>query len=305
MITQDELKKTLSQFYEYAAKKLKINKEPSVVFREDEKNAEDIFGKTAYYDGGTDKIVLYVTGRHAKDILRSFAHELVHHAQREQKKITDKDLEGTNEVGYALTNKKLRKMEVDAFKRGNMIFRDFTDRVKTGEITLNESVRRNLTLLGKGERNMSKNSEVQKLVESLNKQLLVLEKLAKKKMQEKKAAKDYDGDGKVESGTEEYLGSKDKAIKAAKAGNGKKKIKEVKKKDAKKEAKHQAKKDAKEQMSHKTGADEERLQKESKSAGDNVLPHAKLFEKKERLFNERFSKHEELIFQELLKRAIK
>ena len=32
---------------------------------------------------------------------------------------------------------------------------------------------------------------------------------------EKKADKDYDGDGKVESGTEEYMGSKDKAIKKA------------------------------------------------------------------------------------------
>ena len=32
---------------------------------------------------------------------------------------------------------------------------------------------------------------------------------------EKKAAKDYDGDGKIESGTDEYLGSKDKAIKKA------------------------------------------------------------------------------------------
>ena len=32
---------------------------------------------------------------------------------------------------------------------------------------------------------------------------------------EKKAAKDYDGDGKVESGTDEYMGSKDKAIKKA------------------------------------------------------------------------------------------
>jgi hypothetical protein len=276
MITQDELKKTLSQFYEYAAKKLKINKEPSVVFREDEKNAEDIFGKTAYYDGGTDKIVLYVTGRHAKDILRSFAHELVHHAQREQKKITDKDLEGTNEVGYALTNKKLRKMEVDAFKRGNMIFRDFTDRVKTGEITLNESVRRNLTLLGKGERNMSKNSEVQKLVEGFNKQLLVLEKLAKKKMQEKKAAKDYDGDGKVESGSEEYLGSKDKAIKAAKAGKGKKKIKEAKKEDTKKEAKHQAKKDAKERTVDTDKHGKKHLS-ESFEAGENDnRPHSKL-----------------------------
>ena len=32
---------------------------------------------------------------------------------------------------------------------------------------------------------------------------------------EKKAAKDYDGDGKVESGTQEFLGSRDKAIKKA------------------------------------------------------------------------------------------
>ena len=32
---------------------------------------------------------------------------------------------------------------------------------------------------------------------------------------EKKAKKDYDGDGKIESGTEEYMGSKDKAIKKA------------------------------------------------------------------------------------------
>ena len=34
-------------------------------------------------------------------------------------------------------------------------------------------------------------------------------------LQEKKAKKDYDGDGKIESGTDEYMGSKDKAIKKA------------------------------------------------------------------------------------------
>lgn len=32
----------------------------------------------------------------------------------------------------------------------------------------------------------------------------------------KKSAKDYDGDGKVESSSDEYMGSKDKAIKKAK-----------------------------------------------------------------------------------------
>ena len=38
---------------------------------------------------------------------------------------------------------------------------------------------------------------------------------APNKKKGKKAKKDYDGDGKIESGTDEYLGSKDKAIKKA------------------------------------------------------------------------------------------
>ena len=39
----------------------------------------------------------------------------------------------------------------------------------------------------------------------------------------KKADKDYDGDGKIESGTDEYMGSRDKAIKKAMAKKGMKK----------------------------------------------------------------------------------
>ncbi len=48
---------------------------------------------------------------------------------------------------------------------------------------------------------------------------------------EKKAKKDYDGDGKIESGTDEYMGSKDKAIKKAMAMKGKKKVAEHHQKD--------------------------------------------------------------------------
>ena len=43
-----------------------------------------------------------------------------------------------------------------------------------------------------------------------------------KQLTEKKAAKDYDGDGKVESSKEEYFGSKDKAIKKAMGKDSKK-----------------------------------------------------------------------------------
>ena len=50
-------------------------------------------------------------------------------------------------------------------------------------------------------------------------------------LQEKKAKKDYDGDGKIESGTDEYMGSKDKAIKKAMAMRGKNKVAEHHQKD--------------------------------------------------------------------------
>lgn len=68
---------------------------------------------------------------------------------------------------------------------------------------------------------------------------------------EKKAKKDYDGDGKIESGTEEYMGSRDKAIKKAMG----KQVKEetldekkelpdfIKKKMEEKKAKKEGKKD--------------------------------------------------------------
>ena len=50
------------------------------------------------------------------------------------------------------------------------------------------------------------------LIEQLLQRIDLLEKAVKKS---KKAKRDYDGDGKVESGTEEYMGSRDKAIKKA------------------------------------------------------------------------------------------
>jgi hypothetical protein len=45
-------------------------------------------------------------------------------------------------------------------------------------------------------------------------------------MSKQKAKKDYDLDGRVESPSEEYKGSKDRAIKSAKKSKGKKIVKE-------------------------------------------------------------------------------
>ena len=57
------------------------------------------------------------------------------------------------------------------------------------------------------------------------------EDLRRPYLEGKMAKKDYDGDGKIESGTDEYMGSRDKAIKKAMAEKGKKKVSEHHQKD--------------------------------------------------------------------------
>lgn len=68
------------------------------------------------------------------------------------------------------------------------------------------------------------NREYQEILENLLQRIDLLEKELKKS---KKADKDYDGDGEIESGTEEYFGSRDKAIKKAMAKKKNKKIQEA------------------------------------------------------------------------------
>ena len=72
-------------------------------------------------------IVLYVTNRHPKDICRSFSHELVHHHQNERG-----DLEGgdVSNPTYAQDDPHMRKMEMEAYLKGNLLFRDWEDKVK-------------------------------------------------------------------------------------------------------------------------------------------------------------------------------
>ena len=55
---------------------------PTVEFVDgDSENAREFLGKTAYYNPESQTIVLYTEGRHPKDIVRSFAHEMIHHIQ--------------------------------------------------------------------------------------------------------------------------------------------------------------------------------------------------------------------------------
>lgn len=103
---------------------MKILPLPEVKVRKDIVEASDIFGKTAYYDPGKKEIVLYVTGRHPKDVLRSFAHEMVHHKQNLENRLENIHTSNTNEDGD------LQALEEEAYLLGNMMFRTWEDKVK-------------------------------------------------------------------------------------------------------------------------------------------------------------------------------
>ncbi len=109
-------------------KQLGFNHPPTINFAEDSENAQDMFGKTAYYNPSTSEITVYITNRHPKDIMRSVAHEIVHHAQNQRGEFENSFNLG--EEGYAQNNSHLRSMEEEAYLSGNMIFRDWEDNLK-------------------------------------------------------------------------------------------------------------------------------------------------------------------------------
>lgn len=135
----DTFKSHLAQLFQYLQKELQLKTIPKVKLLSDQKNADKILGKTAYYEPETQTVYLYETNRHQKDILRSFAHEVIHHWQHENEKLqtisknTGKEGESpqTQDPRYAQKNPWLRQMEKQAYLLGSIIFRDWEDQKKT------------------------------------------------------------------------------------------------------------------------------------------------------------------------------
>ena len=124
-----KLQPLISSLQNFAQKKLEFKDPPKLFLKQDQENAKDVFGKTAYYDPSEKSITLFTTGRHPKDILRSFAHELVHHCQNLRGDLSPEKC-GEMGMGYAQQNDHMREMEREAYEKGNMCFRDWEDGIK-------------------------------------------------------------------------------------------------------------------------------------------------------------------------------
>lgn len=109
---------------------IKIIPYPKVIIASTTENANDPFGKTAYYDPMQKSVTLFVAGRHIKDVLRSYAHELIHHNQNLSGMIDDNNINALSDPRYAENDKHLLNMEKDAYLRGNIAFRFWEDSMK-------------------------------------------------------------------------------------------------------------------------------------------------------------------------------
>jgi len=110
-------------------KGMNISPLPKVKFIDDDaENAQNFFGKTAYYNPNKKVIVLYTMGRHPKDVMRSFAHEMIHHMQNCDGRLQNITTQNTNEEGD------LPEIEREAYEKGNMMFRNWTDTITEGII---------------------------------------------------------------------------------------------------------------------------------------------------------------------------
>ena len=127
MNNNPKFKQALMGIYRDGCKKFNIRTTPKVILRKDAENGALTLGRTAYYDPSELTIVLYTSNRHPKDILRSFAHELIHHVQNER---GDLHLGDSSDPQYAQNDEHLRKMEKEAYLQGNLLMRDFEDNFK-------------------------------------------------------------------------------------------------------------------------------------------------------------------------------
>ena len=119
----------------YCQKHLGYKESPCLSFQEDQTNGQEMLGKTAYYSPEEKKIVVFTSNRHPKDILRSIAHELIHHDQNCRGEFNK---ETSTDPGYAQNNPHLRNMEKEAYLKGNMLFRDWEDGIKNKRLKENE-----------------------------------------------------------------------------------------------------------------------------------------------------------------------
>jgi hypothetical protein len=125
-----EFKELLVSLTMYMMDHINIDPLPDLIFIEDDaQNAKNLLGRTAHYNHNDKCITLYTYGRHPKDILRSYAHEMIHHKQNLEGRLKNQiNTQNINEDDY------LKEIEEEAYRLGNgLLFRGWENSIKGNE----------------------------------------------------------------------------------------------------------------------------------------------------------------------------
>lgn len=88
-----------------------------------DRKQDGVFIRTGHYDYYDRKVTLMVSDRHPKDVLRTFAHELIHHKQNLDGKLSHESVR-TLEI---TEDDVLERLEAEAYMKGNIAFRKWTE----------------------------------------------------------------------------------------------------------------------------------------------------------------------------------
>lgn len=118
-----ETQELIKSLYKFMKKKFGFKTKPKVKFIYSKTNADKKLGFTGHYEPDGEVITIFCYDRHPKDILRSFAHELMHHIQKCEGSFDQEKAASNNDPNYIVHDKYLENIEADAFERGNIAFR--------------------------------------------------------------------------------------------------------------------------------------------------------------------------------------
>lgn len=113
----------LKSVFEYMVEHGYTKKPYPKIILDNTDQGDDIFMKTAYFDPVSNGIRIFINGRAIKDCIRSFCHECVHYKQQ-----LDGEIEKSGYSSDKITeDKNLIRLEAEAYLKGNMAFRAWTE----------------------------------------------------------------------------------------------------------------------------------------------------------------------------------
>lgn len=144
-VLNEEIEDSSSLILKYIAPLTKFMESEGLAFKpypkiklikDDVENGDKVLGNTAHFNPNENVIVLYTYKRHPKDILRSYAHELIHVHQNVEDRLKGmSNTTNVNEDDY------LEKLEREAYEKGNILFRKWTNSLD--QQSLNEGLPKN------------------------------------------------------------------------------------------------------------------------------------------------------------------